>query len=71
MLLRFINEISNFFIANLIGKGIIHKGLFYIFKFIKEDRSRGRLYFSYGNMFLWLFFYNERGIHYGNWGCMV
>ena len=32
----------NFGINNVVGKPIINKGLFYIFKFIKEDTLRGR-----------------------------
>ena len=39
MLFRFINEIFNFCIDNVIGKPVINKCLFYIFNFIKEDSS--------------------------------
>ena len=42
MLFSFINEMFNFWIDNVVGKPIINKCLFYIFKFIKEDSSRGR-----------------------------
>ena len=42
MLFRFINEMFNFCDNNVVGKPIINKGLFYIFKFIKENSSRGR-----------------------------
>ena len=38
----FIDEMFNFCINNLVGKPIINKGLFYIFKFVKEDRLSGR-----------------------------
>ena len=42
MLFSFINEMFNFSIDNVVGKPIINKGIFfYIFKFIKEDSSRG------------------------------
>ena len=41
MLFSFINEMFNFGINNVVGKPIIHKDLFYIFKFIKEDSLRG------------------------------
>ena len=41
MLFRFINELFNFGIINVVGKPIIDKGLFYIFKFVKEDTLRG------------------------------
>ena len=37
MLFSFINAIVNFCINNVVGKPIIYKGLFYIFKFVKED----------------------------------
>ena len=36
-----INEILNFGINNFVGKPIIDNGLLYIFKFVKEDSSRG------------------------------
>ena len=42
VMFRFINELFNFGINNVVGKPIIGKGLFYIFKFVKEDSSRGR-----------------------------
>ena len=42
MLFNFINEMFNFCINNVVGKPIINKGLFYIFKFIKEDSPRRR-----------------------------
>ena len=35
------NEMFNFGINNVVGKPIIDKGLFYIFKFVKEDSTRG------------------------------
>ena len=41
MLFSFINEMFNFCIDNVVGKPIINKGLFYFFKFKKEDSSRG------------------------------
>ena len=41
MLFRFINELFNLGINNVVGKPIIDKGLFYTFKFVKEDSSRG------------------------------
>ncbi len=40
-MLGFINEMFNFAIHIVVGKPIIDKGLFYIFKFVKEDSSRG------------------------------
>ena len=42
-------EIFNFCINNVVGKPVINKGLFYNFKFIKEDCSRGRKKFSSQN----------------------
>ena len=39
MLLGFINEMLNFCINNIVGKPIINKGMFYIFKFGEEDSS--------------------------------
>ena len=42
MLFSFINEMFNFYIKNVIGKPIINKDLFYIFKFIKENSLSGR-----------------------------
>ena len=39
MLFSFIKEMFNFCINNVVGKPIINKGLFYIFKFVKEDSS--------------------------------
>ena len=42
VMFSFINEMFNICIDNVVGKPIINKGLFYIFKFIKEDSSRGR-----------------------------
>ena len=42
MLFSFINEMFNFCINNGVEEPIIDKGLFNIFKFIKEDSSRGR-----------------------------
>ena len=42
MLFCFINEMFNFCINNVVGKPNINKGLFYIFKFVKEDSLRGR-----------------------------
>ena len=41
MLFSFINEMFNFSINIVVWKSIIDKGLFYIFKFVKEDSSRG------------------------------
>ena len=41
MLFRFIYETFIFGINNVVGKPIIDKDLFYIFKFVKEDDSRG------------------------------
>ena len=41
MLFRFINELFNYDINNVVGKPIIDKGLFNILKFVKEDNSRG------------------------------
>ena len=41
MLFSFINEMFNFGINNVAGKPIIDKGLFNIFKFVKEDSSSG------------------------------
>ena len=70
MMLSFINEMFNFGINNVVGKSIIDKDLFYIFKFIKEDTFEGRRGAKLWKwVFLWLFFYNEKGIHFGNWGC--
>ena len=40
-LFSFIIEMFNFCINNVAGKPIINKGLFYIFKFVKENSSRG------------------------------
>ena len=37
MLFSFINEMFNFCINNVVGKPIINKGLFYIFKLGKEE----------------------------------
>ena len=34
-------ELFNFGINNVVVKPIIDKGLFYIFKFFKEDSSKG------------------------------
>ena len=42
VMFSFINEMFNFRINNVVGKPIINKGLFYIFKFVKEDSLRGR-----------------------------
>ena len=42
MLFSFINKKFNFCINDLLGKPIINKGLFYIFKFVKEDSLGGR-----------------------------
>ena len=39
MFFSFINEMFNFCVNNVVVKPIIDKGLFYIFKFIKEDSS--------------------------------
>ena len=39
MLFRFINELFNLGINDVVGKPIINKGLFYILKFFKEDSS--------------------------------
>ena len=41
MLFWFIHELFVFGINNVVGKPIIDKGLFYIFKFVKEDSLRG------------------------------
>ena len=41
MMFSFINEIFNISINNAVRKPIINKCLFYIFKFVKEDSSRG------------------------------
>ena len=41
MLFSFINELFNFGINNVVGKPLIDKGLFHIFKFVKEDSSKG------------------------------
>ena len=41
MLFNLINEMYKFSINNVVGKPIFNKGLFSIFKFIKEDSSRG------------------------------
>ena len=43
MMFSFINEMFNFCINNAVGKPIINKGLFHIFKFVKEDSLRGIL----------------------------
>ena len=43
MLFSFINEMFNFCINNVVEKPIINKGLFNIFKFVKEDISGGSL----------------------------
>ena len=43
MLFNFIHEMFNFGIKNVVGKTIINKWLFYIFKFMKEDSLRGRV----------------------------
>ena len=43
MLFRFINEMFNF-CMNVVGKPIINKCLFYIFKFIKGESSRRELF---------------------------
>ena len=42
MFFSFIDEMFNFCINNVVRKPIINKCLFYIFKFFKEDSSRGR-----------------------------
>ena len=42
VMFSFINEMFNFSINDVVGKTIINKGLFYIFKFVKEDSLRGR-----------------------------
>ena len=42
MLFSLIDGMFNFCINNVVGKTIINKGLFYIFKFFKEDSARGR-----------------------------
>ena len=69
MLFRFINEILNFCINNIVRKPIINKGLFNTFEFFKKDISRERDEFSSGNKcFYGDSFYNGRGIHYWNWG---
>ena len=39
----------NFGINDVVGKPIIDKDLFYMFKFAKEDSSRGGYYLSIGN----------------------
>ena len=44
MLFRFINELFNFGINNVVGKPIIDKGLFNILKFIKEDSSGNKCF---------------------------
>ena len=49
MLFDFINELFNFGINNIVWKPIIDKGLFYIFKIVKEDTSRRRYWLSSGN----------------------
>ena len=41
MFFSFINEMFNFCIDDIVGKLMINKSLFYIFKFIKEDSLRG------------------------------
>ena len=48
-LFRFINELFNFAINNVVGKPIIDKGLFNVFKFVKEGSSRGGEKHSSGN----------------------
>ena len=41
ILFSFINEMFDFSIDNVVWKSIINECLSYIFKFIKEDNSRG------------------------------
>ena len=41
MLFRFLYELFNFGINKVVGITIIDKGLFNIFRFVKEDSSRG------------------------------
>ena len=41
VMFSFNDEIFNFGIDNVIEKPIIHEGLFYIFKFVKKDSSKG------------------------------
>ena len=43
MLFRFINELFNFGVNNVVWKPIIDKVFFYILKFVKEDSSKGGL----------------------------
>ena len=43
MSFSFINEIFHFCINNVVGKPIINKDLFYIFKFIKEDSCERKI----------------------------
>ena len=53
MLFNFINEMFNFCINNVVGKPIIDKCLFYIFKFIKEDSSLTREISVFMMVLLW------------------